>query len=91
MDDSAVTFSNGGVTFTGDAVRLFQAKVVRRGIMACQKGLRLNRAYTPTNLLRVTGGIVGKTYKRGQLPVALADLEQWIAACEAAMPVVVQD
>ena len=90
QDQSEIRFTSGGtVIFTGDAVRLYQAKVVRQGIKACQIGLRLNSSYTPTNLLRVVGGFTGKRYKRGRagLAAALQDMEEWIAACEAAMPV----
>lgn len=92
MDDSAVTFTRtGAVIHTGDGVRLYQARVVRQGLKACQKGMRINRAYTPTNCLRSATNITGQTYpSRGKkaLESAITDLDEWIRACEAAMPVV---
>lgn len=94
MPNSAVVIhSSGSVTHQGDAVRLYQARVVRQGLKACMMGLRLNRSYTPTNCLRTAGTFTGKRYGRGKpaLTEALADMDQWIAACEAAMPVIVED
>ena len=38
-------------------------------------GMKANRAYTPTNMLAKAGEILGKKYKRGQLPQALEDLQ----------------
>lgn len=88
MDNSGVHFSShGAVTHTGDAVRLYQAKVIRKGLKACKLGMRLNRQYTPANLLRTTTSFTGQTYKRGQLDAAILDLTKWIEAAEASMPV----
>lgn len=38
-------------------------------------GMKANRAYTPTNMLKKAGEITGKNYKRGQLSIALEDLQ----------------
>lgn len=38
-------------------------------------GMKVNSSYTPTNMLKKAGEITGKTYKRGQLPMALEDLQ----------------
>lgn len=38
-------------------------------------GMKANRAYTPTNMLRKAGELTGKTYKRGQLEQAGDDLQ----------------
>jgi len=37
-------------------------------------GMKVNRAYTPTNMLAKAGELLGKTYKRGQLKQAHDDL-----------------
>lgn len=39
-------------------------------------GMKANRAYTPTNMLRKAGEFTGKTYKKGQLQIAYDDLQQ---------------
>lgn len=62
MDDSAVTFADGlQAAFTGDAVRLYQAKVVRQRLKACQIGMRLNSSYTPTNCKLMATKFTGKS------------------------------
>lgn len=40
--------------------------------------MKVNRAYTPTAVLRVTGQITGKVYKRGQQQIALDDITKWL-------------
>lgn len=67
-----------------DDVRLYQARVVRKGLEACQLGLRLNRDYTPTNCLRTAGRFTGKTYGRGKkaLAEAVRDITQVIDLAE---------
>lgn len=52
--------------------RLYQALVVRRGLQACQIGLRLNSAYTPTNLTRTASRFTGEKYSRGKLGISKA-------------------
>ncbi len=88
-DRSNVHISQSGtVTYEGDAVKLFQAQVVRSRLRACKIGLRLKRSYTPTNCLRTASTFTGKKYGRGNsaLDAAIEDMSQWISACEAAMP-----
>ena len=67
-------------TFTGTAgVTTFQAIVLRKAIELYQKtGMKPNRAYTPTNMLRTAGRITGKTFKRGQYAQAIAALTEWV-------------
>lgn len=93
-DESAVTFhkGTGAVVHTGDAVKLYQAKVLRQSIKACQIGMRLNRSATPTNVMATISKFTGNRYTRGKagMQKALDDINQWIAACEAAMPVEVK-
>jgi len=43
--------------------------------MYVNHGIKANRTYTPKNMLLKAGEITGKSYKRGELPVALADLQ----------------
>jgi len=90
-DDSCITFSHGGVTHCGDAITLYRARVIRKGLQACKIGLRLNRSYTPTKLFKAATSITGQDYKRGQYDVVIQSLSDWIHAAEAAMPVVIED
>lgn len=64
------------VTFTGNKeVGKFVIIVLRSAISLYLKtGMKANRAYTPTNMLRKAGEINGKIYKRGQLQIAYDDL-----------------
>lgn len=55
--------------------------VIRRAIKLYRDtGLKANTAYTPTNMLRTAGVLMGKDYKRGQLEQAQTDLEAWLEA-----------
>ena len=89
-DDSYVQVSSGGTTFAGrDGVSLFQATTLKVGLgMYARTGVLPNRAWTPSAMLAAAGRITQKTYKRGQHAQAAADLEQWIAAMRAALPVI---
>ena len=50
--------------------------------------MQVNRAYTPTAMLKAASGITGKTYKRGQHQQAADDIKVWCDAMKAALPVV---
>jgi hypothetical protein len=65
-------------TFTGKAeVDSFVLVAIKGAIKFYLKtGFTVNRSYTPTNMLRKAGEITGKKYKRGQLQIALDDLQQ---------------
>lgn len=69
-------------TFTGPAgVQTFRAAAIKSGLrLYARCGIKPNRAWTPTNMLRAASQITGKTYKRGQYEQAAADLEVWLAA-----------
>jgi hypothetical protein len=69
-------------TFTGqDGVSTYQAIVLKSALkMYAAHGMRVNRAYTPTAMLKLAGAITGQTFKRGQYTQALEALEAWIEA-----------
>lgn len=64
------------VTFTGRAeVNRFVAITLKSAIkLYINTGMKANRAYTPTNMLRKAGELTGKSYKKGQLKLAYDDL-----------------
>lgn len=68
------------VTFTGpEQVGTYVMVVLKSAIsLYMNTGMKANRAYTPTNMLRKAGEITGKKYKRGQLQMAYDDLAKKI-------------
>jgi len=89
MSDSYITVGDGVTGFIGsDATRLLHARTVKHALRACKLGFRLTRTATPTRSFYLASQITGKAYKRGQYDVAIADLNEWIWAMEAALPVV---
>lgn len=90
MTDSHVHLADGFTSYVGpDATMLFAAASLRGAIKLYVKtGMRANRAYTPTNMLRAASRYTGKSYRRGQLAKAAEDLDSWIAAMQAALPVI---
>lgn len=68
------------ISFAGPAqVAVYQAVTIKHAIAFYAKtGMKVNRAYTSTNMLKVAGRITGKTYKRGQFTQAVEDLDAWI-------------
>jgi len=75
-------------TFVGPAaISTFQAITLKSGIKLYAKtGMKPNKAWTPTAMLRTAGNITGKTYKRGQYDLAVKDLEAWIEENGTAQP-----
>ena len=67
------------IASTPSQVQGYQTLVVRKGLQACKKGYRLNTAYTPTNLRKMTEHITGKKFKA-------RDYDGMIAALNATLP-----
>ena len=88
-DPTNVTLHNdGGFTLTGDAIPMFQVITLKGAIKlhkAC--GMIPTRGMTITKMLQSASNVTGKKYKRGQHDAAIADLELWLAAAKASMPV----
>jgi hypothetical protein len=70
---------NGGMSITGQtALRVYAATVLMSAIkLYIKSGMKVNRAYTPANMLATASQYTGKTYKRGQLQLAFDDLRAW--------------
>jgi hypothetical protein len=70
------------IVFEGKAgVDTYRAITLKHAIAFYAKtGMKVNRAYTPTAMLRAAGEITGQTFKRGQYEQAVAALEAWIQA-----------
>jgi hypothetical protein len=81
MQSQIVHHQHGGMSFTGrPAVSVFQCKVIASALrLYASTGMKANRAYTPTNMLRTASALTGKTFKRGQYEeaaVALTELAE---------------
>ena len=89
MSNSEIITSAGGTTFAGpDAVALFRAMALKSGLkLYARTGMRPNRAWTPTAMLRTAAAITHKTYKRGEFEKAADDLHIWIETMKSALPV----
>jgi hypothetical protein len=89
MDSEISIHKGGGVTYAGpDATNLFRAKMLRASIrMHRDCGMIPTRGVTITKMFAIAGQYSGKKYKRGQHDAAIADLDLWINAMIAALPV----
>lgn len=86
--DSYISVGPSGTTFCGeDATKLFQAAVLRSGLGLLKAGIKPNRSWTITGALKMATGYTGKKYKRTEIDKARADLQIWIGAMKAAIPV----
>jgi hypothetical protein len=92
--DSHIEYGpNGHATgFYGpDAVALYAAATLVSAMRLYAKHrIKVNRAYTPTAMLRRAGEICGKTYKRNQMLLAADDVAKWVQTMKAALPAVEQ-
>lgn len=61
--------------------QIYQALAVASALRTYAKtGMKVNSAYTPKNMLATASKITGKTYERGDLEKAAADLKAWADA-----------
>ena len=63
------------------AVQVFRAKTLATALKLYAKtGMKVNRAYTPTNMLATATAITGTKFKRGQYTEAATALTEWADA-----------
>lgn len=90
--DSYITISRSrGVTsYVGpDATRLFAAIALRSALkMYASCGVIPTRGVTISKMLTRASEITRKRYKRGEALLAAADIDAWILAMRAALPIV---
>jgi hypothetical protein len=88
MTDSHIKTGPGGTTFVGaDAVALFRATAIASGLrLYAKSGIKPNRAWSPTAMLKAASGITGKAYKRGEYAKAAEDVKAWADEMAAALP-----
>ena len=62
-----------------DGVNTYRAAALKAGLkLYALHGIKPNRGWTPTAMLRAAGQITGKTYKRGEYERAISDLGAWL-------------
>ena len=67
--------TQNGTSFSGSDVNVFQVTALAMGLrLYAATGMKPNRAYTPTNMLKMATQFTGKTYKRGEFEKAAVDL-----------------
>lgn len=65
-------------TFTGSAVNVYAAIVVAKGLEVYEKtGMKVNRAYTPKNMMTMAAKVTGKKFKARDYLGAAAALREW--------------
>ena len=66
---------SGAIICTGEGINTYRALVIKQACKLYAKHkMQVNRAYTPTAMLKAASGITGKAYKRGQHQQAADDI-----------------
>jgi hypothetical protein len=70
-------FEDGSVMFSGkEAVSVYHIITLKTALkMYAKTGMKINRAYSPKNMLACAQSFTGKKYKRGQYMEAFEDLD----------------
>jgi hypothetical protein len=93
--DSYISVGPHGSTFSGpDAIRLQQAITLRSAIkmyVMSSGQIIPTRGMGITKMLKLAGGVTGKTYKRSQTAEAQQDLHIWIETMKSALPIFQQE
>ena len=79
MTATISTTPSGATVCSGRAaVDVFRAKTIASALRLYAKtGMKMNRAYTPTNMLAAASEITGTKFKRGQFVQAAEALTKW--------------
>jgi hypothetical protein len=74
-----------GTVFVGSDVRIFQALAIAQGLkLYARTGMRINRAYTPKNMMAVAAQLTGQRFKARDYLGAAQALSDWADARKAA-------
>lgn len=69
---------------TPQEIQAYRAIVIKNALLFyARTGMKVNRAYTPTAMLRAAKDITGKTFKRGKYTEAAAALDEWLQSQKA--------
>ena len=81
MDKEAdVVITDGGTHYVGSkGVNLYRLAALRSALkLWAEHKMKVNRAYTPTRMLKAAGEATGIKYKRGEQALAAADITDLI-------------
>jgi hypothetical protein len=85
---SRIVVGESCTVFEGrDAILLVKAKTLKVTIRLAMNGIRVHHSIGLKKLLETATQITAKKYKRSEGVAAIDDLEQWIAAMQAAIPI----
>jgi len=87
-DQSGIDYHKGSTMIYGpDGIAFYRAAAIASALRFYAKtGMKINRAYTPTNMFAAATEITGKTFKRGQYLEAAEALTAWAQTMKAALP-----
>jgi hypothetical protein len=93
MQSQIVHHQHGGQSFVGrEAVSVFQCKVIARALRFYHDtGMKVNRAYTPSNMLATASHLTGQKFKRGEYIKAAEALDALAAQTLATEVEVISD
>ena len=67
-------------TFTGSAVNVYVALTVAKALDLYRKtGMKVNRAYTPANMMAMAAKVTGRKFKARDYEGAALALREWAA------------
>jgi hypothetical protein len=76
--------TKNGTSFVASDVNIFVLASLASGLRLYAKtGIKPNRNWTPTNMLKTASQHTGKTYKRGQFEQAAKDLTDIVETAKA--------
>lgn len=74
-------------TFTGSAVNVFAAITIAKALdIYAKTGMRVNRAYTPSNMMAMAKKVTGQKLKARDYTGAAQALRDWAATQKADAP-----
>lgn len=77
--------TNGGQSFVGSDVNIFRALTIASALEFYAKtGMKVNRAYTPTAMIKAANEMTGHRYRRGQYTAAALALRELADRAKAA-------
>ena len=94
MDENYLGVRDGKITsYVGpDATAAFRAITIASALRFYAKtGMKVNRSYSPTLMLRAASDMTKKNYRRGEYLRAADDLMKWADEMKAALPVREED
>lgn len=89
MTDRITTTRSGATVFEGSGIEMYRLTVIASALdLYAKTGMKANKAYTPTAMLRNATMATGVEYRRGQYREAAADLRKLVAQMRSRVEIV---